>query len=113
MAIDTKVPPTRRAVLAGGIGGLAALVAAALGRVDPVLAGTDGDVVLGARNDAGAPTTIWCLSGNALELHGDEAGLKAFGTHGNPGVVAFGDIAIHAVGGIGVLGEGAAVSSGV
>lgn len=32
MAIDTSIPRTRRALLAGGLGGLAALVAAALGR---------------------------------------------------------------------------------
>lgn len=32
MAIDTTVPRTRRALLAGGVGGLAALVASALGR---------------------------------------------------------------------------------
>jgi hypothetical protein len=58
MAIDTSVRRTRRALLAGGIGGLVTLAASALGRVDPVLAGSDGDVVLGAPNSTTVPTTI-------------------------------------------------------
>lgn len=58
MAIDTNVPRSRRALLAGGIGGLAAFVASALGRPLPARAGTDGDVVLGATNRASATTIV-------------------------------------------------------
>jgi hypothetical protein len=58
MAIDTSVPRTRRALLAGGLGGLAALVASALGRPLPARAGTDGDVVLDAVNTATGTTKI-------------------------------------------------------
>ena len=58
MAVDVTVPRTRRAVIAGAIGGTVAVAASALGRVDPVLAGSDGDVVLGATNTEATPTII-------------------------------------------------------
>jgi hypothetical protein len=58
MAIDTTAPRTRRALLAGGLAGLATFVASALGRPAPAYAGTDGDVVLGATNNATTTTTI-------------------------------------------------------
>ena len=44
MAIDTSVPRTRRALLAGGIGGVAALTVSAIGRPLPASA-TEGEVV--------------------------------------------------------------------
>ena len=58
MTVDVTVPRTRRAVIAGAIAGTAAIAATALGRVDPVLAGSDGDVVLGAVNSSTATTGI-------------------------------------------------------
>jgi hypothetical protein len=62
----TATPPTppesksssRRAVLAGALGGLGALAASAIGRANPVRAGSDGDVVLGAGNTTTGITTI-------------------------------------------------------
>jgi hypothetical protein len=50
--------PSRRALLAGALGGLGAFAASAIGRSGRVRAGVDGDVVLGANNVATATTTI-------------------------------------------------------
>ena len=49
-ATDTITPRSRRAILAGALGAVAASVAHALGRPAAVRAGVDGDVVLGASN---------------------------------------------------------------
>jgi hypothetical protein len=46
MALDTSVPRSRRALLAGGLGGLAVVVANALGRPVPVWAADDGSAIL-------------------------------------------------------------------
>jgi hypothetical protein len=70
MTIDTTIPRTRRALLVGGIGGLAALVASALGRPLPVEAGNDGDVVLGATNTAAATTLVQNTTTTAAALKG-------------------------------------------
>lgn len=58
MSLDTTVPRSRRALLGAAIGAAVATVASALGRPAPVRAGTDGDVVLGAANEATTTTTI-------------------------------------------------------
>jgi hypothetical protein len=70
MAIDTIIPRTRRALLAGGIGGLAALVASALGRPLPAEAGSDGDVVLGADNPASTRTSIFNTTNGETPFEG-------------------------------------------
>jgi hypothetical protein len=59
--------PSRRAVLAGALGGLGALAASAIGRASPVHAGTDGDVVLGMGN-VGANTTSIVNSANSNDV---------------------------------------------
>ena len=58
MALETAAPRTRRAILAGAFGGLAAWAASALGRPEAARAGSDGDVVLGATNTETATTKI-------------------------------------------------------
>jgi hypothetical protein len=61
MTTDTRPEsksPSRRALLAGAIGGLGAFAASAIGRSSRVRAGVDGDVVLGATNTASATTSI-------------------------------------------------------
>jgi hypothetical protein len=58
MTADLAPARTRRALLAAGISGAAATVAAALGRPDVVRAGTDGDVVLGGDNTTNRYTFI-------------------------------------------------------
>jgi hypothetical protein len=54
---DTK-SPSRRAVLAGALGGIGALAAAAIGRASPVRAHDPQDVLLGGYNQATTTTTI-------------------------------------------------------
>jgi len=93
MALDVSVPHSRRTILAGGLGGLAALAVNALGRPADVRAGVDGDVVLGAAN-ASATTTgilnttttesaleVVCYTGTAINAVSDTgAGLNALST---------------------------------
>ena len=75
MAIDSTITRTRRAILAGGLGGLTALVANALGRPDAVRAGVDGDVVLGEHNIAEITTSIQntTTSSTVFEVVSDSA----------------------------------------
>ncbi|HEX6474766.1 MAG TPA: hypothetical protein VF114_06735 [Candidatus Limnocylindria bacterium] len=56
---------SRRALLAGALGGLGAWAAGAIGRASPTRAGVDGDVVLGGSNTTGGTTTIQNISGSA------------------------------------------------
>lgn len=62
MAIDTTGLRSRRALLAGTLGGLAALAAQALGRPAPTHA-THADVHLGTNNNATSLTTITNTAG--------------------------------------------------
>lgn len=58
MAIDARVPQSRRAVLAGAIGGLAAAAATALGRPDRASAAAGSTMIIGSEtNDAGSANT--------------------------------------------------------
>ena len=58
MPVDTTVPHSRRALLAGGLGGLAATIAAALGRAGPAQAAAGDPLVLGSQtNNAGTADT--------------------------------------------------------
>ena len=54
---ETK-SPSRRALLAGALGGIGAWAVAAIGKRDLVRAGVDGDVVLGASNNSAIETHI-------------------------------------------------------
>lgn len=47
MAIDTVTPRSRRAVLVGAVGGLAAVAAQAIGKSGPTLADTGDKLILG------------------------------------------------------------------
>jgi hypothetical protein len=66
---------SRRALLAGALGGIGAWAAAAIGKRDLVRAGVDGDVVLGTTNNAGSQTQITNNTTNAAVF-----GATAFGT---------------------------------
>ena len=78
MSLDTNVPSSRRALLTAAAGAAAATVVSALHRTAPVRAGTDGDVVLGAHNQAFAETVIQAepMGGvsNVLKLIADDNG---------------------------------------
>jgi hypothetical protein len=60
--------PSRRALLAGALGGLGALVASAIGRPAITDAGSDGDVVLGMPNPTNFETTITNAGDNTTVL---------------------------------------------
>ena len=73
---------SRRALLAGALGGLGAWAASAIGRTSPVRAGVDGDVVLGGMN---FPTLETSLSNqlnnnNVLSAQTDGAGTALSGS---------------------------------
>jgi hypothetical protein len=71
---------SRRALLAGALGGIGAWAASAIGRHDSVRAGVDGDVVLGVDNAAVTTTKItnatnsntvfWAASGSGNGIYG-------------------------------------------
>jgi len=81
MAIDTSVPRSRRALLAGGLGGMAALVAAALGRPLPTDA-TDGDTVHVGQYHTGANSTMFDTgsTGAAAIVGQSSAGTGVYGS---------------------------------
>ena len=58
MATTTEHNSSRRALLAAGLGGLAATVAQSIGQPALVRAGVDGDVILGVANSASSTTGI-------------------------------------------------------
>jgi len=58
MAIDSPTPRSRRAILAGAIGGVAGLVAGRLGRPDAAAAAAGSPLIVGANNDGGTSQTI-------------------------------------------------------
>jgi hypothetical protein len=74
MAIDSTAPRSRRAILAGALGGVGALVAHSLSRATPVAAANNDPVLLGkgnglGENEATASTRISSTVGPTLEAH--------------------------------------------
>jgi hypothetical protein len=78
MAIDTTIPRTRRAILIGALGGVAAAAASTVGRASPVSA-TDGDPLLVGHTyssttrtkiDATGSVALWGTSDTAAAIHG-------------------------------------------
>jgi hypothetical protein len=74
-----STPTSRRALLTGLVGGLAAAVAGTLGRVQPVAAG-GVPVELGASNSAAAPTTIANTNGTAFSGYAGGNGTGVYGS---------------------------------
>ena len=111
MAIDTNVPRSRRALLAGGVGGLAALTASALGRPLPARA-DDGDIVRVGYWLMAESTTIL---DNATNAEPTLCGRGSFGDGLMGTSDASGRSGVYAVntdaGGYGVYGENKATGS--
>jgi hypothetical protein len=117
MAVDSSVPRSRRALLAAGAGALVAGTAHAFGRPAVVRAGADGDVVLGATNNATTTTVvnnstasesaIWgsatAVSGLGVGVRGDTGAPAGTGVWGNAGNGT--GVRGTATGGNGVRGE--------
>jgi hypothetical protein len=97
VGIDTITPTSRRALLAGLVGGLTATVAGTLGRAQPASAHDPDDVRLGRLNTATRRTTITnptenghaivgLASGSGIGLRGQsDSGIGVYG-HGYVGV---------------------------
>lgn len=113
--VDQSVPRSRRALLAGGLGGLAALALEALGRPARTNAADGQTVVVGGEYDSSSPTkitngsagdpgiAIWGASNQSVGVYGSSsggAGVVGETSSGN-GVHGFGTSA-------GVRGEGSA-----
>jgi hypothetical protein len=120
MAIDTTIPRTRRALLFGGAGALAALAAHGLGRPTSVSANDPNDVVLGGVNTTTTVTSIENTTGDPFatndailgKTHVQGAGVRGVGVEGADGIVGETDYGFGVVGkssgpgGIGVIGSG-------
>jgi hypothetical protein len=81
MAIDTTTTTSRRALLTGAFGGVAAAVAGSLGRARPVAAHDPDDVRLGASNSADIRTTIVSTTtdGDAFGGYANGQGIGLYG----------------------------------
>jgi hypothetical protein len=66
MAIDPSVPRTRRAVLAAGVGALAATAATAVSRPLPAVAANGDTVTVGGTFSGSNPTTITNTAGDGI-----------------------------------------------
>jgi hypothetical protein len=82
MAIDTTTPRSRRALLLGALGGLAAS-AAAFARPASIRAGVDGDVVLDATNAATGTTEIDGDGADPVLQVANETGVGVLGGSGD------------------------------
>lgn len=82
MGIDTTTPSSRRALLAGLAGGLAAAVAATLGRAQPASAHDPDDVWLGAPNSATSETSITNTAVNGTAFAAWAPAARAIGVVG-------------------------------
>jgi len=69
MAVDTSINRSRRAILMGALGGVAAAVATAVGRATPVSA-ADGDIVHVGQHYSASGTTVIHASGYADGFYG-------------------------------------------
>jgi hypothetical protein len=104
--------PSRRALLAGALGGLGALAAGAIGRASPARAANGGPVVLGQLNTATLSTSIDTTTGSAL--HGESSAIGADAIHGFASATTGGSWGVRGSSassqGSGVVGQAAAAS---
>lgn len=88
-APDLARPRSRRALLAGLAGGAGALIANAVGRVNPIRAAAGDPIVMGQNNLAGGKNTqlTTSTSGRAFEViqNGSGAAIRGKGLSGNGG----------------------------
>jgi hypothetical protein len=100
MPIDTSSPRTRRAILAGGLGGLAAFAANALDRPAATLASDGQAMLVGGEYSSSSVTSVTNASGNGIYAGSLGTGFALTG-QGNQGIGVHGFSTFH----IGVLGE--------
>ena len=100
MSIDATAPRTRRAVLAGALGGLAAVAANALGRPMPTLAADGQAMLVGGEYSSSSVTSVTNATGNGIYGGSLDTGIAVTG-QGNQGIGVHGFSTTN----IGVLGE--------
>ena len=100
MSIDSTAPRTRRAVLAGALGGLAALAANALGRPMPTLAADGQAMLVGGEYSSSSVTSVTNATGNGIYGGSLDTGIAVTG-QSNQGIGVHG----FSTSNIGVLGE--------
>ncbi len=111
MAIDSAErtePRSRRAILAGAIGGLAGLIGSRFANPDRTSAAAGGPVIMGAANDAGTTSTsvATASSGTALLVTQNGAGTALRGSAVGAGSIAGFFTANNGTGISGVTGSG-------
>jgi len=79
---ETK-SPSRRALLAGALGGIGAWAASAIGRTSPVRAANGQNVILGTINTATITTSITNSAGSAFAADAGGSGTAVTGFSGN------------------------------
>jgi hypothetical protein len=118
MGMETTLPQSRRALLAAGIGGLVAALAAALGRPLAVRAANGETLTAGNTFTASATTGVSTDTGNGLQgvfngITYDAVGVGVFGESTN----SYNAIGVHGRNmqgyGLGILGEAGDYSVGV
>jgi hypothetical protein len=97
MAIETTSPRSRRALLGSTVGGVAAPLAASLGRAQPARAHDPDDVRLGGSNSAVAETVIYNSTNNQTVLSvasihsvAGTGGAQTLTAHSDSGTAIFG-----------------------
>jgi hypothetical protein len=111
MTIDASTPRTRRALLAGGLAGLAAIAAGALGRAAPVSAADGQTMVVGGEYDSTSLTAVTNANGGGLLGASFSTGIgvrgESTGGTGVRGVGASNNWGVEGISsaGIGVLGD--------
>ena len=115
MTVDQITPRSRRALLAGALGGLVASVASFV-QAPSARAGVDGDLVLEASNNASATTTLSAPTvDKALSVIGGATGVRVVGdlaVDANGGSIAVNAIATTGAA-LGVVGWSQASTTGI
>jgi hypothetical protein len=100
MPIDTSSPRTRRAILVGGLGGLAAFAADALGRPAATMASDGQTMLVGGEYSSSSVTAVTNATGNGFHAGSLGTGFALTG-QGSQGIGVHGFSTFN----IGVLGE--------
>lgn len=81
MALDTTARPSRRTLLAGALGGVAGLVATALGRIQPAEAANGQAVTVGGTFSGTSPTSITNSAGDGIIARNTSTGASGLFAH--------------------------------
>lgn len=104
MTLEADQTPTRKTLLAGGLGGLIALIGGALGRPEDANAANDPQAVhKGVNNSTSAATSVTCGGATAIRAISSSGGANRSGLFGSAS--GTGNRGVTGVGVFGVLGQ--------